>query len=182
MSAILHDRVLTDPQLATLLTEVEFIINNRPLTHVSTNIDDLEALTPNHILLGLHKKWEFVIDVDKKDVTSRKQWRQIQALSILFWERWLKEYLPELTRRGKWRGHIPNYAVGELVLLSDDAKKGKWCLGRVTRTMPGDDGIVRVVELRTASGVYTRPVAKLFRLEDNSDACQREGYVATSSE
>ena len=56
MMAIMRDRVLTDPQLYTLLTEVEAILNNRPLTHVSEDSDDLQALTPNHILLGLHRK------------------------------------------------------------------------------------------------------------------------------
>ena len=70
MTGLLQDKVLTDPQLATLLTEVESILNNRPLTHNSTDSEDLEALTPNHILLGLHKQSGFIVDVDREDVTS----------------------------------------------------------------------------------------------------------------
>ena len=169
LTALLQDKVLTDPQLATLLTEVESILNNRPLTHVSTNSEDLEALTPNHLLLGLHKQWGRIVDVDAKDVTSRRHWRQVQALSDLFWERWLKEYLPEQTKRVKWREHTPNLQEGELVVLSDDLskKKGKWCLARIQRTLPGDDGVVRTVEVRTKDGLYTRPVSKLYRLEEN---------------
>ena len=58
ITSTLHEKVLTDPQLATLLTEVESILNGRPLTHVSTDVNDLEPLTPNHILLGLHRQWE----------------------------------------------------------------------------------------------------------------------------
>ena len=69
-ASLLKEKVLTDPQLATLLTEVESIFTNRPLTHISTDSEDLEVLTPNHILLGLQKQWGFVTDVDKKDVTS----------------------------------------------------------------------------------------------------------------
>ena len=46
--------------------------------------------------------------------------------------------------------------------------------------MPGDDGVVRVVQLRTKQGTYTRPVAKLFRLEDNAEVPQGEGYVHAS--
>ena len=174
MTGLLKEKVLTDPQLATLLTEVESILNNRPLTHISTDSEDLEALTPNHILLGLHKQWGFVTDVDKKDVTSRKHWRQVQALTQMFWERWLKEYLPEQTKRVKWREHSTNLVAGQLVVLSDEQskKKGKWCLARISRTLPGDDGIVRTVEVRTADGTYIRPVTKLFRLED--DVCQGE--------
>ena len=70
-ASLLKEKVLTDPQLATLLTEVESILTNRPLTHISTDSEDLEVLTPNHILLGLQKQWGFVTNVDKKDVTSR---------------------------------------------------------------------------------------------------------------
>ena len=165
------EKVLTDPQLATLLTEVESILNSRPLTHISSDINDLEAFTPNHILLGLHRKWESMMNVDKDDVTSRKHWRQVQALSIVFWERWRKEYLPELTKRSKWRGQVPNYQVGELVVLSDEQskKKGKWSLARITRTMPGDDGVVRTVELKTATGTLVRPTSKLYRLEESTN-------------
>ena len=52
MYGLMKDHVMTDPQLLTLLTEVEQILNSRPLTHLSEDINDLEALTPNHILLG----------------------------------------------------------------------------------------------------------------------------------
>ncbi len=169
MSGLLHEKVLTDAQLYTLLTEVESILNNRPLTHISTDINDFNALTPNHILLGLHKCWGYVVDVDVEDVTSRRHWRQVQALSALFWERWRKEYLPELTKRGKWRQQVPNYEVGELVLLSDEQskRKGKWSLARIIQTFPGDDGVVRTVELKTKCGMFVRPVSKLFKLEEN---------------
>ena len=39
----MQDRVLTDSQLATTLTEVESILNNRPLTQASSDVEDLEA-------------------------------------------------------------------------------------------------------------------------------------------
>lgn len=40
----------------------------------------------------------------------------------------------------------------------------KWPLGRVVSTHPGSDGICRVVTVRTASGVYKRPVVKICPL------------------
>ena len=54
LSGLMESRVLTDDQLYTLLTEVESILNSRPITHLSNNPADLDPLTPNHILLGLH--------------------------------------------------------------------------------------------------------------------------------
>ena len=45
--------------------------------------------------------------------------------------------------------------------------------------MPGDDGVVRTVEVRTEDGTYTRPVSKLHRLEEN--VRQVEGVNASSN-
>ena len=169
MSGLMKSHVLTDPQFYTLLTEVESILNTRPLTRASDDINDFEALTPNHILLGRHRNWVYVTDsIGEKDVTSRKRWRQVQALSTLFWKRWIREYLPTLTQRPNTTANTTNLQVDELVLVSDDStKRGKWPLGRVQRVIPGNDGIVRVVEVKTKDGVYTRPAAKLYRLEDD---------------
>ena len=87
---LVKDHILTDPQLITFLTEVEHVINSRPLTHLSEKIDDLGALTPNHILLGRHRNWDSIADVSEVDVTSRKKWKQVQALQAIFWSRWVK--------------------------------------------------------------------------------------------
>ena len=133
----------------------------------------MEALTPNHVLLGLHRNWASIAGTDERDITSRKHWKQVQALRGLFWSRWTKEYLPTLTKRSQWRSNIPNFKVGELVLIQDDdLKKGKWPLARILNVTPGKDGVVRVVDVRTKTGVYNRPVAKLIRLEEDSDVRQ----------
>ena len=168
LSTIMKDHVLTDAQLYTLLTEVENILNRRPLTHISDDVDDFGVLTPNHILLGLHRNWDYACEVDEHEVASRRKFRQVQAIANQFWTIWRREYLPQLTKRGRWREHIANVKVGELVVLvDDDLKRGKWPLGRITKVFPSADNVVRTVELKTKDGVYIRPVAKLCKLEDN---------------
>ena len=180
MSGLMKDRVLTDPQLNTLFTEVESIVNSRPLTHISDDVNDLQALTPNHILFGLHRNWGYVAETSGDDITSRKKWRQVQALRNLFWDQWKKQYLPTLTQRRKWKEKIPNLKPGALVLLDDDTpKRRSWPLARVTKVLPGDDGIVRVAEILTKDGSYTRPVTRLLRLEDDIEVPQGEGNVDT---
>lgn len=48
----LRERARTEEVLLTVLTEAEFSINARPLTHATVNPYNPEALTPNHFLLG----------------------------------------------------------------------------------------------------------------------------------
>ena len=177
LHGILKEHVLTDPQLNTVLTEVESIVNSRPLTHVLDDVMDLEPLRPNHLLLGKHRNWSAIIDTSSQDVFSRKKWRQVQGIRSRFWERWTKEYLPALTRRSRWKMKNPNVNVGELVLVKDEeyTKRGKWPLARITKVFPGRDDVVRVVEVKTKDGVYTRPVTSLYKLEDNLVCDIRQG-------
>ena len=84
---LMKDHVVTDPQLLTGLTEAESIVNSRPLTHLPSDVSDLEALTPNHILLGKHRNWASLEDTSASDISSRRQWRQVQGLRKQFWSR-----------------------------------------------------------------------------------------------
>ena len=184
ISGLTKDIILTDFQLMTLLTEVESILNNRPLTHSSEDTDDLEALTPNHALIGHSRNWNNM-GTFPENFSSRKKWKQVQYLANNFWKRWRKEYLPSLIPRGKGRKLEPNIEVGELVVLADcEAPRGKWTLGRITKTMPGNDGTTRVAEVRTGSGTYVRPVVKLYPLEENGieNECENDGVNCDASE
>ena len=49
MYAILGPRALTDEMLNTVCCQVEQLLNGRPLTPVSSDVEDLTALTPNHL-------------------------------------------------------------------------------------------------------------------------------------
>ena len=52
LSSIVSDRKFVDEALPTFLTEIESIINSRPLKAASDNINDLKLVTPNHLLIG----------------------------------------------------------------------------------------------------------------------------------
>ena len=62
-------------------------------------------------------------------------------------------------------------------LSDEDSRRGKWPLARIIKIMPGDDGIVRVAQVRTKDGIYTQPVVKLHKLEDNIEVPQGDGDV-----
>ena len=71
-----HGRGLDNESFRTLKTKVECIINSRPLTTPSCDPDDLNPLTPNHILT---MKSKVVLpppgNFQKEDVYLRKRWR-----------------------------------------------------------------------------------------------------------
>lgn len=51
LNSIVKQQSLDEESFQTLLCEVETMINSRPITKVSNDPNDLEALTPNHLLL-----------------------------------------------------------------------------------------------------------------------------------
>ncbi|XP_075888907.1 leucine-rich repeat and coiled-coil domain-containing protein 1-like [Nelusetta ayraudi] len=81
LNALLHQQILDDEGLATLLCEVESIINDRPITKASNDPMDLEPLTPNHLLL-LKTKPSLPPGVfSADDCYSKRRWRQVQYMA-----------------------------------------------------------------------------------------------------
>lgn len=106
-----------DEVLLTAITEVESLVNSHPLTEVSSDADNLEALTPNHFLIGRATPNLPPGTFTDKEISSQKRWRQAQVITTHIWKRWLLEYLPGLTARKKWFQAIPNLKVGDLMLI-----------------------------------------------------------------
>ena len=156
---------LTDEILKTLFCEVESILNNRPITKLSSDPGDLTPLTPNHLLVmregprgppGLFSETDMY----------RRRWRYIQHLTNQFWQRWVKEYLPELQRRQKWSKEKRNFKVNDLVLVCDEGTpRHLWPLALVEDVKEGRDGLVRSLRLKTKSTILVRPVTKVVLLE-----------------
>ena len=104
LKAVVEDRLLHEDALHMLLLETESIVNSRPLTSVSDNIDDLESLRPNHFLIGRSSpKTNFANIIQKKNNNSRTKRKSVQAVTNMYWKRWINEYLPLLTLRNKLR-------------------------------------------------------------------------------
>ena len=119
LQAVVGSQLLTDEVLLTVFAEVEHMVNSRPLTYVSSDPADPEALTPNHFLLGCASPHLAPALTREGEITSRRRWRQSQALAEHVWKRWTREYLPSLTRRSKWRQEARNLQVGDLVLMAE---------------------------------------------------------------
>ena len=163
---LLGQQSVSEEVLQTFVTEVEFTVNNRPLVATSEDPSDLKALCPNDFLLlrpmdslppGL-----FV----PPDLLLRRRWRQVQYLADQFWKRWIRDYLPTLSRRQKWTVPRRNMKVNDLVLLKDEnLPRNQWFFARISRVYESPDGFVRTVDIKTPTGTYTRPIQKLCLLE-----------------
>ena len=161
--AILNSAEISDEELHTAVSAAEALINSRPLTYQSANVDDIAPLTPNHFLTGqMGGNFAPTEVVDTTDFNPKKRWRRIQELTRHFWQRWMIEWLPSLQGRRKWMDNQENLKVGDIVLVvSPDTPRGSWPLGRVTQTFPGKDDKVRVVEVKVKDKLLRRPITKL---------------------
>ena len=132
LKAILGESLVEEDVLATVLTEVEATLDSRPLCAVSDDPNDLQPLTPNHLLLqrtvSALPPGTFV----KEDMLFRKKWRQTQMLADYFWRRWLREYVPALQQRQKWHKPRRNAQVGDLLLVVDQDLPSGSCIWAVS--------------------------------------------------
>ena len=158
---------LDDEGVHTLLCEVENILNNRPLTHVSSNHNDLSYLTPNHILC-LNTGSTIPPGIfDKNDLYVKRRWRQIQYLARIFWQRWSKEYLTSLQERQKWLEPKRNVTVGDIVLIIENSPRNSWNLGKVLEVKSDKKGLVRIAKVKTQTTILDRPIHKLCMIMES---------------
>ncbi|GFT00486.1 integrase catalytic domain-containing protein [Trichonephila clavipes] len=134
----LGNAILTTEELQTVLCDCESVINSRPLTYLSENSDDLVPLSPAMFLV--ENRNLDVPDIDYRDTVNLRK-----------------------------RGPLSEVRLGEIVLIGDDIKKRMhWPLAKVIRLIPGKDGKIRTVELKTRTGTMLRPIQRVYPLEVQS--------------
>lgn len=171
LNSTLNMQNLDEEGLQTVLCEAEAILNSRPITKASTDPNDLEALTPNHLLLLKTMPSLPPGQFQKEDIYARRRWRQVQYMSELFWKRWIKEYLPQLQERQKWSRLRRNFKLGDIVIIIDDsAPRNSWPLGKIVETTLDKKGLVRSLRIKTKTGYLTRPINKVCLLQEAEEA------------
>ncbi|XP_037825055.1 uncharacterized protein LOC119613182 [Lucilia sericata] len=167
LQSTLKESAPREHTLQSFLIEAENIVNSRPLTHLPLSHEDEEPLTPNHFLLGCPNTSQTPAgEINVQPMVLRKQWRISRQLRDHFWKRWIREYLPTMTRRSKWCQRTKPIAVGDLVLICDPVvSRRDWKRGKVEEVFKGRDGIIRRANIRTSTGCLMRPVSKLAILD-----------------
>jgi len=174
---------VTYDELITAITEVEGILNSRPLSYVSTE-DFEEPLTPSHLLIG-HRALSLpnptltgrgtTDDLDESQESLSRRAKHLCKVMEHFWKRWRTEYLLQLRESHRYskgttsgQNYVPRQ--GELVLLHDERNlRGFWKLAKIEELLKGSDGRVRGamirVPSRSSSTILRRPLSRLYPLE-----------------
>ena len=106
---------------------------------------------------------------DDINITPLKQWDKVKHMAQGFWKRWHMEYLTSLQHRQKWYEPMRNIKENDIVVLKEaNLPQSSWPLARVIKTHPTSDGKVRVVTIKTTTGEYIRPIAKLAVLPSSA--------------
>jgi len=165
LKRVVGEQILTFEEMSTLTSRIEAILNSRPLTPFSSDPHDYRPLTSGDFLIGAP-----LVAIPEPNILSvpknrLNRWELLRQLHQSFWKRWSMEYLTLLQGRTKWTHHQPNVQPDDLVLLiSPNQPPTQWSLGKIERTHPGTDGVVRVATVRTTNGTFVRPIVKLVLL------------------
>ena len=165
LKRVIGQQKLTYEEFSTVLCQIESCLNSRLLVPISSRSDDgIEVLTPGHFLIG--RPLNSLPEANVTDIPQPlKHWMLEQSISQHWWRRWSKEYLQQLQCLHKWKQSKRNINVGDIVLILEDSPfTTRWPMARVTNTYPGQDGKVRVVQVRTATSSFKRPISKLVLL------------------
>ena len=122
--------------LETLVTEIEALLNDRPLTYVSSDAQDAERLIPAHLLYGrkiIILPCEKVEDDELEDLnfgedSQIKRRAKLLALTLKhFCCKWKHEYLTALRESHKpSENNNQAIKVGDIVLIHDDIPRINW--------------------------------------------------------
>ena len=168
--------------LEVVLSGAEAVINRRPLTTVSTDPNEIKALSPANLLYGIEGDTQLpetnekpLKKADIGAVVYSKRWIYQQRILRSFWRRFHSEYLAYL-RSAHSRKPVDERKlnVGDVCILKEDKpSRAHWKLVRISRLHPADnlDGRNRTCTITTASGqTLQRAVRLLYPLEaENPD-------------
>lgn len=158
---------LTYEEMYTLLVQIEGILNSRPLTPLSSDPNDLSALTPFHFLIGRTLTVLPHPQMSDCDTARLPRHHRIELLRQHFWRRFNKEYISQLHQRTRWQRSRGALTEGSLVIVKDEALPvAQWPLGRIVKLYPGHDGEARVADIKVKTGTIRRAFHKICPLLD----------------
>ncbi|GFY18190.1 uncharacterized protein TNCV_2045961 [Trichonephila clavipes] len=173
LKRVIGNTILAYEEFVTLETQMEAVLNSRPLNKISSDPND-SILTPGHFLVGTSLTALPEPDLTNTLINRLNRWQLVQTLTQTFWKKWSNDYrnnqesndkgLDLLVHRGTRRNDALD--VGDVVLTEhDNVRRIDWPLGVALEVCSGKDGVPRVARIRTSHGERIRPFQRLYPLE-----------------
>ena len=201
--------LLTVQKFVTILTEVEGVLNSRPLCYVDS--ESFDTISPAHLLnlnrsIGLVGPPNTLMNENDDDDDDDAYQPQVSPIDELqgrlkeldttighFWKIWSREYLLSLRERPSKHAQRKNAKamrpqLGELVIVSDkDQPRAMWKLARICKVHKSSDGFVRSADvLLPNKRTLHRSVCHLYPLEvrapESSDIQSSRSDVSDGSD
>lgn len=170
LTRVIGENLLTFEEMTTLLAQVEAVLNSRPLCPMTDDPEDLTAITPGHFIMGCAPTVIPEPSLEDEKTTRLSRWQLLRKMLDSLWSKWSTEYLQRFHSTYKWNEVTTPIKQGSMVLIVDERyPPAKWPLGRVVQVHPGQDGLIRVVTVKTKMSEYKRPITKLCLLPINTD-------------
>ncbi|EYB90423.1 hypothetical protein Y032_0220g2513 [Ancylostoma ceylanicum] len=158
----IRNRLLDVEQIKTLAEEAEAIVNTRPLTYVTDDLDyyplrPIDFLRPYAKLAGPYPQ---ETDDEWTPVPTTRnallaQWKATPQMLSHFWKRWTTEYLISLREHYKTEHKTPRShedgcpQLGDYVLIHDPVlNRGQWKMGKIVGSQ---DDFRRSVDIQLLS-------------------------------
>ncbi|XP_003737520.1 uncharacterized protein LOC100902812, partial [Galendromus occidentalis] len=174
---ILGKNTLSFRELEVVLSDVEALVNERPLTAIQTDPNEIRALSPAELVSANNLRVPLPeVECEPKDPSAykslvlSKRWMYYQSIMKSFRKRFKEEYLQYL-RSAHLRTPVTRRSLqpGDICLLKDsDTSRNHWPLCRVLSLSGGErsDRLKRSCLIKLATGqTYSRPIQLLYPLE-----------------
>jgi hypothetical protein len=148
LTSSLKDRKFTKGELDTLMSNIVYIVNSRPLMKKAGE-DPLSGgpITPLHLLGGRSTINIPTVRTDG-DPKLTKRLKFMEETTQEFWSKWFLQVFHSLVPSYKWKTEYRNVLPGDIVLLKESNQlKAEYKLAKVKTADPGPDGKVRRVTL-----------------------------------
>lgn len=171
---VVGSQILSFVELFTLVTQIEAVLNSRPLC-ASDSIANC-FITPSHLCIG---RSLMIIPELPGDVVTGSQlvrYKLLRGMLERFWSVWHNEYLIALRKStlSVKENRVP--LVGELVLVKDESTSPScWPLARIIKLFYGQDDIARVADVQLGAKILRRPIIKLIPLLPETPVSQGGG-------
>ncbi|GBM24593.1 hypothetical protein AVEN_157854-1 [Araneus ventricosus] len=149
IKGIVGNAILTHEEFFTPITQVEAVLNSRPLCPLFEDHNDDLAFTTAHFLVGTSLTSFPEPHFKETSLNRLSRWELVQKLAQMFWSKWISDNLNRLPMRPKLYKGEKKFKENEIVLVKgdDDSKLLCWNLTKIIEVNPWEDDITRQVKV-----------------------------------